>query len=46
MKKYIMPVVGVAAFIVGGLVAREKALDIAETLETVFSKKKSAQPVE
>lgn len=46
MKKYIKPAFGIAAFIIGGIVAREKALDIAETLEVAFNKKKSAQPVE
>jgi len=46
MKKYIKPAIGVAAFVIGGIVAREKALDIADTLQDAFSKKKSAQPVE
>lgn len=39
MKKYIMPAIGVAAFIIGGLVTRTKALEMAETLERTFHKK-------
>jgi hypothetical protein len=36
-QKYIVPVLGVGAFIVGGIVAREKAVDMLELVEKVLS---------
>lgn len=40
IKKYLVPAVGVAAFVIGGIVTRDKALDVMETLEKTFDKKK------
>ena len=37
LHKYIYPVIGVAAFVVGGLVAREKAIEIAGIVEKSFN---------
>lgn len=37
-KKYIVPALGVGAFIVGGIVAREKALEVVETIQKSLSK--------
>lgn len=42
MKKYIVPAIGAAAFVIGGLIARSKTLDGIETLENTFSKKSDA----
>ena len=39
MKKYLIPVLGVVAFIIGGIIAREKTIDGIETLEKFFNKK-------
>jgi|tagenome__1003787_1003787.scaffolds.fasta_scaffold15076884_1 hypothetical protein len=39
MKKYLVPAFGAAAFVVGGLIARQKAFEAIETLSTIFSKK-------
>lgn len=41
MKKYLVPALGIAAFVIGGIVAREKAIEVVETLEKTFSKKPS-----
>ena len=43
-KSYLYTVIGVAAFIVGGIVTREKALDMAETVEKFFEKNKTEEP--
>lgn len=45
LKKYIAPTVGVAAFVLGGLIARSKALDAVEVLEKTFTKKTVDVPV-
>jgi len=37
-QKYIVPALGVGAFIVGGLVARDKALEMAEVVRKTFTK--------
>lgn len=37
LKKYIYPVIGVAAFVIGGIVAREKAIEIAGVVEKSFN---------
>jgi hypothetical protein len=36
-QKYIVPALGVGAFIVGGIVAREKAVEIIEVVQKAFS---------
>lgn len=41
MKKYLVPALGVAAFVLGGLIARQKTYEAVETLSNVFSKKPS-----
>ena len=38
VKKYAYPVIGVIAFVVGGLIARDKTLDGLETLEKIFNR--------
>lgn len=38
-RKVLHGVIGVAAFIVGGIMAREKAIEAAETVEDFFSPK-------
>lgn len=40
-QKYIVPVIGVGAFIVGGLVAQEKALEVVGTISKALNKKSS-----
>jgi len=37
-KTYFYPVLGVAAFVIGGLVAREKAIEIVEIVEKSFNR--------
>lgn len=37
LRKWIYPAIGVAAFVVGGLVAREKAIEIAGIVEKSFT---------
>lgn len=44
MKKYLVPAIGVAAFVIGGLVAREKAIEIVDVLENTFTKNKPVPP--
>jgi hypothetical protein len=39
LKKYLVPAIGIAAFIIGGIITREKTLEGIETLEKFFSKK-------
>ena len=39
MRKYLYPAIGIAAFVIGGLLARSKTLDGLETLEKTFGKK-------
>ena len=39
MKQKIVPLIGIAAFIIGGLIVRQKTLDGIETLEKTFAKK-------
>lgn len=39
MRKYLAPVVGVAAFVIGGILAREHALDGLDTLERLYDDK-------
>ena len=41
MKKYIVPAIGVVAFVIGGLVAREQVLEAADVLEKKFGKNQS-----
>lgn len=36
-EKYIVPILGVAAFVVGGLVAQDKAKEVAEVVRKSFS---------
>lgn len=36
-NKYVVPVIGVGAFIIGGLVAREKAVEIVGVVQNVFA---------
>jgi hypothetical protein len=36
-QKYIVPALGIGAFIVGGIVAREKAIDIIGIVENALS---------
>jgi hypothetical protein len=42
MKKYLVPLIGAAAFVIGGLIVRQKTLDGIDTLERTFSKKSDA----
>lgn len=44
MKKYLVPAIGVAAFIIGGFIARANALEAVEILEDTFSKKPVSPP--
>lgn len=47
MKKYLVPAIGALAFVIGGLIAREKTLDGIETLENKYGKKpEPALPVQ
>jgi hypothetical protein len=39
MKKYLIPAIGVGAFILGGLVTRAKTLDAVEVLQDKYIKK-------
>jgi hypothetical protein len=39
MRKYVVPTIGAAAFIIGGLITRAKALDGIEILETKYLNK-------
>ena len=39
-QRYIVPALGVGAFIVGGLVAREKALEVTEIVVKALTNKK------
>lgn len=41
-QKYIVPAIGVGAFIVGGLVAREKAVEVVGIVTKALSKTSSA----
>jgi hypothetical protein len=43
MKKHFIAALGIGAFVIGGIIAREKTLEMAETLEKVFSKKPEEQ---
>lgn len=44
MNKYVMSAIGIGAFIVGGIVAREQAMTTVEVLEKKFhNKDKPAQ---
>jgi hypothetical protein len=36
-EKYIVPAIGVGAFIIGGLIAREKATEIVGVVQKAFS---------
>lgn len=38
-RKVLYGVIGVAAFVIGGIVTREKAIEAAETVEDFFSSK-------
>lgn len=38
MKNILIPAIGAAAFCVGGLVARQKAFEVIETLEKTLTK--------
>jgi hypothetical protein len=40
IKKYIRPVIGAAAFIIGGLMARESALETVDVLSKKFENHK------
>lgn len=42
MRKYLVPALGAIAFVVGGLIARQKTFEGIETLEKIFSKKSDA----
>lgn len=44
MKQYLVPALGVVAFVIGGIVTRSKALDAVETLEREYNKHK--KPIE
>lgn len=37
-EKYIVPAIGVGAFIVGGIIAREKAVEVTVVLQKFFTK--------
>lgn len=39
--KYLRPLVGISAFIIGGIVARKKSFEILETVEEFFTKSDS-----
>lgn len=41
-QKYIVPAIGVGAFIVGGLIAREKTFELVDTIQKALSSKPSA----
>lgn len=41
-QKYIVPAIGVGAFIVGGIVAREKAVEVVEIVKKSMSETPSA----
>lgn len=43
MKKNIFQIIGAAAFIIGGIVTREKAMEAAEVLDKKFSKNKPSE---
>lgn len=38
LRKYIYPAIGIAAFVIGGLVAKEKAIEIADIVEKSFQR--------
>lgn len=40
-EKYIVPAIGIGAFIIGGLVAQEKAVEVVGTVKKAFEKKSS-----
>jgi hypothetical protein len=42
MKKYLAPAIGVAAFVIGGIIARDKTFEAMDTLEKFFSTKPKA----
>ena len=44
MKKYLVPTLGAVAFVIGGLIARQKTLEGIETLEKTFNKKTEEEP--
>lgn len=39
-------IIGVAAFVIGGIVARTKAIETAETVENFFAKKTEPAPID
>ena len=41
-QKYIVPALGIGAFIVGGIVAREKSIEIIGVIENAFSDSKTS----
>lgn len=41
-QKYLVPAIGVGAFIVGGLIAHEKALEMVGVIQKAFEKKPSS----
>lgn len=45
-RKTLYGIIGVAAFVVGGIVARQKAIETAETVESFFAKKPVESPAE
>lgn len=45
-KQYLYTAIGAVAFVVGGIVTRAKAIEMAETVENTFTKKdKPSTPV-
>lgn len=41
LKKYVLPTFGVAAFVLGGLFARQKAFEAVDQLKEILSKELS-----
>lgn len=46
MKKYLVPLLGAAAFVIGGIIARDKAMDTIEHLDNKFSHKPTPPSIE
>lgn len=43
MQKYFRPAVGIAAFVIGGIVARDKAFDVLDIVEKFLSGDKAGK---
>lgn len=45
-KKYLAPIIGAVAFVVGGLLTRNKALEAVDILDEMLTRNKQSAPVE